>query len=301
MRRLPAPGSAAELASTYRSYGVCIIPVREADGAGGQAKSPYVQGGFKNATTDAEQVGRWWWAWPSAAIGLPCRANGIIVLDADRHGSGDGVAEALAIFERCGVDPNAGPVVVTPRDGRHFIFRRPESLGATNGKVAPAIDVRDNAYVIAAGSVMATGRPYALHVGTVPQLATAIATHSLPALPQALCDLIAKPVSSARVQSARSSVERQPVSGGQNDTDPRPRLAGLIRAVATARPGHRNATLHWAACRAGELVSAGLLPSAIAVAALVEAGLMAGLGERETAATVRSGISTAARGSGHGR
>ena len=189
----------------------------------------------------------------------------------------------------------------TPRDGRHFIFRRPEGLGDTKGKIAQAIDVRDNAYVIAAGSVMTTGQHYALHAGTVPQLAGAIAALTLPALPQALCDLIAKPISRPSVQSARSPMPPQPVSGGQHGPDPRPRLAGLIRTVATSGPGHRNATLHWAACRAGELISAGLLPSGSAVIALVEAGLMAGLPGREAVATVRSGISTSLPEVGRGR
>lgn len=279
-------------AETYSTFGVRIFPAREAGSPAGPAKAPYVSGGFKSATADAQQVGRWWGDWPCAAIGLPCRANGIIVLDADRHGSGDGVAEALAIFERCGVDPSAAPVIATPRDGRHFIFRRPEGLGETRGKIAPSIDVRDNAYVIAAGSVMATGGRYALNAGTVPQLSAAVAAHTLPALPQPLCELIAKSVTPPRVAPAHSPTLPQPIFCGQHDSGLRPRLAGLIRAVATASPGHRNATLHWAACRAGELIHAGVLPSGVAVVALVEAGLMAGLPHREAIATVRSGIST---------
>lgn len=282
-------------AAAYARRGVRIVPAREADSAVGPVKSPYVPGGFKSASAEIERIAEWWNSWPSAIVGLPCRANGIIVLDADRHGLGDGVADAFALFERCGLDSAAVPVVITPRDGRHFIFRRPDTLGDTKGNVARAIDVRDNAYVIAAGSVLSNGRRYELATGTVGQLAAAIAERSLPILPPVFSAMIAKPV---RPHSAtgRSAV---PLRFPANP-DLRPRLAGLIRTVAKAKPGQRNSTLHWAACRAGELVDAGLLSACIAEVMLVEAGAFAGLPCREALATVRSGLSTSREGQIHG-
>lgn len=293
------PNHAAAL--TYCGYGVRIIPVREANSSAGPAKAPYVPGGFRSATAERRQIDRWRATFPSAAYGLPCRMNGIIAIDADRHGAGDGVTEVLALFERFGVEPSAGPVVITPRDGRHFIYRRPDGLGETRGKIGSAVDVRDNAYVVAAGSVMATGGCYALAAGTVSQLAAAIASGSLPLLPQALCDLIAKPAPPPRRHKEHVPSPLPGAISARCEVDPRPRLAGLVRAVASAPPGQRNATLHWAACRAGELVGAGVLPLHVAFAALVEAGFIIGLTERETVATIRSGMSASPPGQPHGR
>lgn len=61
----------------------------------------------------------------------------------------------------------------------------------------------------------------------------------------------------------------------------------------TAPVGQRNARLHWAACRAGEHITAGRLDRLAAVGALESAGLDVGLGEREVTATVRSGLAGA--------
>jgi hypothetical protein len=60
--------------------------------------------------------------------------------------------------------------------------------------------------------------------------------------------------------------------------------------VATAEEGTRNTTLNKAAYSLAGLVAAGLLSREAVEAALFEAALAAGLGEREIAATLRSGI-----------
>ncbi len=69
------------------------------------------------------------------------------------------------------------------------------------------------------------------------------------------------------------------------------RLAGLRRTVASAQQGQRNTTLHWAACRAGEMVAEGVMGDPwVAAEALAEAAGAAGLDAREIAATIRSGF-----------
>jgi hypothetical protein len=62
-------------------------------------------------------------------------------------------------------------------------------------------------------------------------------------------------------------------------------VEGLIRTVAEARDGERNATLYWAACRAREDEHVDL---AATVPVLRDAALAAGLSETEIAATLRS-------------
>lgn len=275
---------------TYATSGVLIFPCREADGRGGNAKAPYIEGGWHRATCDLAQIGAWWRSWPHAAIGLPCRKNGIIAIDADRHGATDGVAALLALCQRHGFDAGSVPVVATPRNGLHLLFQRPRGMGDTRGTVAEAIDTRDNGYVIAAGSCMASGYGYRLFNGTVEALASAIGRAALPLPPDWLTALLSKPLAAA------STGYRPPNPTAPPFGDMRPRLSALVRTVVLARQGERNATLHWASCRLGELARQGLIHPDAAFALIVEAGRHAGLTHREAAATARSGLVKALKG-----
>ena len=76
------------------------------------------------------------------------------------------------------------------------------------------------------------------------------------------------------------------------------RLAEAVSAVELSVEGERNRSLFSAACDVGELVAGGEIEPAEAEAALVEAGVVAGLAEAEAAASVMSGL---ARGAGNPR
>jgi hypothetical protein len=67
-------------------------------------------------------------------------------------------------------------------------------------------------------------------------------------------------------------------------------IAGVLRLVANAAEGERNAVLHWAACRLGERALAGQIGRAEAERLLVAAGISAGLSDKEARATVLSGL-----------
>lgn len=287
--------SMLSLALTYTANGVAIFPCREADGHGSTARAPYIGGGFHCATTDEGQIHRWWRKWPNAVPGLPCRSNGIVVTDADRHGQDDGVLAWLKLSAANKFNPYWVPYVRTPRDGCHCLFRRPVLLRSTKAKIGPAIDVRDNAYVIAAGSVMANGLRYTLENGTVSMLAAAIGGKTLPELPDWLSALMASPALPLprKVESRNDAV--------QCAVDVRERLKGLLRTVAFASPGERNAKLHWAACRVGELVQSGVISEEAGFALITQAGTYAGLPAREVIATVKSGLSKGRGSAGHGR
>jgi hypothetical protein len=69
-------------------------------------------------------------------------------------------------------------------------------------------------------------------------------------------------------------------------------LEGLQRTVREARPGGRNAALHWAACRLRDHAGEGLLDVEDGREALREAALDAGLGEYEIEATIASGLAS---------
>ena len=68
-----------------------------------------------------------------------------------------------------------------------------------------------------------------------------------------------------------------------------------VRNVAGAEEGTRNARLNKAAYSLGGLVAVGLLPREGVESALFEAALAAGLGEQESAATIKSGLDAGVR------
>jgi hypothetical protein len=72
-------------------------------------------------------------------------------------------------------------------------------------------------------------------------------------------------------------------------------VAGLVRVVATAECGRRNACLFWGACRALEHADAGQLDAGHALDRLRDAAIENGLGEAEVAATLRSARATRSR------
>ena len=77
-------------------------------------------------------------------------------------------------------------------------------------------------------------------------------------------------------------------------------LDGLVRHVRSAIPGDetgrgRNASLNWAAYRAGEHVAAGRLDAAEAEGALLAVALDVGLNQREAQRTIASGLGAVKR------
>lgn len=246
-----------DLAQTYARAGALIFPCHE---AGDTAKRPYTRRGYNAATANPSTLHFWSMAWPNAIYGLPCAPNNLFVLDADRHGNGDGVRALAAIFAHYGFDWLSVPVVRTPRDGLHVLFARPAGLGRTKGTVAPAIDVRDNGYIIAPGNVLPNGRRYELLNGTIDELAPAIASGTLPPIPRWLISLATKQPSLTFSAKATASGILPVASRGTASG----RITGLIETVRKAGNGERNKALHWAACRVGEMAAQqGIIPRCI--------------------------------------
>ena len=93
-----------------------------------------------------------------------------------------------------------------------------------------------------------------------------------------------------------ASSKRPKVRYAQPREHVRRRLAGLIATVVEACPGERNVKLHWAACRAGELVASGELDEDVAVALLQDAAATAGLRPSEFGDATRGTIASGMRG-----
>lgn len=113
-------------------------------------KVPLTNRGFKDATTDPAQIKAWWKKHPDANIGIP--TAGLLVVDVDGEDNPWPGDPALA------EDLGRAPISLTPRGGRHHIFRQPggRAFRNTTGRLAPHVDTRaDGGYIVVPPSVVA--------------------------------------------------------------------------------------------------------------------------------------------------
>lgn len=217
-------------------------------------------------STDPEQLSRWFGGEPrniGVAVGV-CRGRDgtrLLVVDSDRPGALEDAAAAHG-------HRHTPTMRVTTAKGHHDYYWAPASmrlgngLGALRGKFDG--DVRaGNAYVIAAGSVHATGVLYEL-------------------------DDPERPPASAPgwlLTALQSPPERPPVAASPCGSRAGGRLLGLVRFVLQSQAGERNNRLYWAARRAFEQQAG---PDANVASALLEAAVQAGLTEGEARQTITS-------------
>ena len=126
-------------------------------------KKPYTSHGFKEATTDSEQIETWWAQWPEASIGIPTGAQTFLVLDVDpRHGGHVSLAQ---LEQRHGELPLTR-LVQTGGGGRQYYFQWPGVLIRNSaGELGAGLDVRgDGGYVIAPPSGHPSGEIGRAHV-----------------------------------------------------------------------------------------------------------------------------------------
>jgi len=136
------PNDLMTAALYYAELGYYVFPCSPS------AKHPITQHGFKDATTDPAQIEQWWAQYPLANVGIA--TEGLLVIDIDGiDNSWPGEPEQAADLA------SAGAIALTPRDGRHYIFRRPDGKAwkCSTGKIAPGIDIRtDGGYIVVAPS-----------------------------------------------------------------------------------------------------------------------------------------------------
>ena len=122
-----------------------------------QGKHPLISEWPVNASTEPDQIKKWWALWPFANIGVVCGIrSGISVLDVDfRHGGADG----LDAFKNQYGDFDT-PMVIAG-DGFHYYFKNKPGLRNNVSIYGPGLDVRnDGGYVCGAGSWHLSGKQY---------------------------------------------------------------------------------------------------------------------------------------------
>ena len=141
----------AEAAIAYASWGWYVLPVVP----GG--KIPATQHGVNDATTDIEQISKWWATNPDYNIGIAAGAkSGIVVFDIDPRNGGD--ASWFAWTEKNGSVPEGAAMQMTAGGGQHHIAIYDDEIRSC--KLGEGIDLlADGRYFVAYPSTI-EGRRY---------------------------------------------------------------------------------------------------------------------------------------------
>lgn len=180
-------------------------------------KHPRTGNGLLSATTDLDQIARWWDDYPNANIGLVTgKISGVFVLDVDGE---TGIASMAALAER--YEPLPPTRTIRTGGGRHYYFRHPGVKIRTVARFCsdlPGLDSRgDGGYVVAPPSLHISGRRYEMDCQSPDAIADA---------PVWLVDAINKRVD--RVATRQHEANGDAISEGA-------RNSGLFRLGASLR------------------------------------------------------------------
>lgn len=119
-------------------------------------KRPLIKDWVRLATTNAEQIRKWWSQWPEANIGIATgKEFGLFVLDVD---VATGVLESVEMRIKQAAWPDP-PMVRTGSGGLHIYL--PYDCSFPLGNSPPGLDIRgEGGYVIAPPSLHASGKRY---------------------------------------------------------------------------------------------------------------------------------------------
>ena len=118
-------------------------------------KHPALRNGSKDASSDEEQVRRWFGSDHNYNIGICAGSeSGLVILDVDPAHGGDESLEKYKVPETL--------EVITGSGGRHFYFAHPGGdIRNSAGKLGPGLDVRGtNGYCVAPPSMHVCGKEY---------------------------------------------------------------------------------------------------------------------------------------------
>ncbi|MFI5067996.1 MAG: bifunctional DNA primase/polymerase [Streptosporangiales bacterium] len=261
-------------------------------------KRPAVDRWEERACADPERVAQFW---PSDHhnVGVACGPSGLAVIDLDTHGVlpedwrepgiVDGCDVLAQICEWAGQPWPWTCTGATPMGGWHLVFRAPAGSTIRNSasKIGPLIDVRAaGGYICAVGSVL-DERAY-------PKNPAAAAVVRGGKAYEFIDDCAPEPLPRwLAMLAGPSQHDGRPAGSARREGAPADtRFRGLVATVRAGQPGDRNGRLHWAACRAAEMITEGRLDQQAAEDALVGAALDAGLrgGEREARRTFASAL-----------
>ena len=246
----------------FAARGWHVFPI-----APGAKKPPALNRWETRASTDPDQISRWWQHTPHT-IGIATGPSGLVVIDLDTLkpgqtvparwatlgiSSGTGVLRALARQHDTTVTPTFA--VTTPSGGWHLYYTAPPGAPLRNCQavIGWKIDTRAHGgYVVAPGSLVPPSGYELVDDRDLAELPSWLHQALTPKPPTAL---------PAPAQTIAAKPDRY-VSAA---------LRGETARVRQARPGQHNAVLCRAAYALGQLVGAGLLGDTTARAELTTA------------------------------
>jgi hypothetical protein len=223
-------------------------------------KIPATQHGFRDATTNEQQITEWFGRGFSWNLAIATGAPGPDVLDIDQHGEAGNGYPAFATLKRAGLVDGAAAYVRTPAGGMHAYFT---GTGQHNGRLpSHHLDFRSQGGYILAPPSQVGGHPY--------RLIKKPGGHS--GLDWAAVTALLEPQRHQQRRAPGEAPDRQ--------------LSQLARWVASQLEGNRNSGLYWAANRALDANPAADLSP------LATAARQAGLDEPEITRTLDSARKT---------
>lgn len=135
----------AAAALAYAERGYHVLPVEP------NAKGPLTRHGYKDASTDTDQIKAWWTRWPDANIGLALSLSGLVAVDIDAY-KDDCEWPTFAV----GRDVPATLEQRSARGGTHLIFRA-EPGARYRDKPCKGVDGKHQGYILAEPSAFEGG------------------------------------------------------------------------------------------------------------------------------------------------
>ena len=137
-------------ALTFAGHGWYVFPI-----VPGNKYPPIVKWSVE-ATTDPEQINRWWDENPNANIGIATGPSGLSVIDLDVKKDKPGIENFRVLCQQNG---NVPPTMTfqTPTGGQHLVYKG-TGLKSTYEKLGKGIDTRcEGGYIVAPGSIVPEG------------------------------------------------------------------------------------------------------------------------------------------------
>lgn len=197
-------------------------------------KVPLTPNGRNAATTDEEQIRAWWTANPRANIGLV--TDGLVVIDID------GKDNPWPVDQEAAADLANAPTSVTPRGGRHHVYRAPDGKAykSTASRLAEDVDTRAvGGYICVQPSILDNGE-----YQWIDGLELDIPRDKLPTPPAWLEQMLANLERGREAGKAPQTIvgDSNPIPDGQRN-DTLMRLAGGMRRQGMSRFEIRDALL----------------------------------------------------------
>jgi hypothetical protein len=310
-------GDLLTAALAYAGQGLRVLPLHSVDHLGectcGSAsctspgKHPRTAHGVREASADPDVIAAWWARWPGANVGLatgPAAGEGLLgwwVLDLDRPKAGeiDG-RDALEVLAEIHGGLPQGAVSLTGSGGLHLLFRWPEAGSAIRSRARvlrhdgawASADTRGlGGYIVAPPSMHATGARYAWGEGQGLEALCAAPGWLEAAVRARDAAKVAAQATRAPGASGEAEDRSWEVGGDRASRYVAGALSKACERLEKLGAGQRHASLLREARTIGGWLHLVSQPDEEqATAALAEAAMRAGIGEKDARRTARDGV-----------